>query len=54
MKCKYTLHENLLERNAMNFVDKAGDLKSIISFYRDNQHKVNGKSRIGLLSARFM
>lgn len=54
MKTKYYLKENLLERNAMNFVDVVADMKSTISFYRDNERKVNGKSRIGILSGRFM
>lgn len=54
MKTKYYLKENLLERNAMNFVDVVADMKSTISFYRDNERRVNGKSRIGILSGRFM
>lgn len=54
MKTRYYLKENLLERNAMNFVDVVADMKSTISFYRDNERKVNGKSRIGILSGRFM
>lgn len=54
MKTRYYLKENLLERNAMNFVDVVADMKSTISFYRDNERRVNGKSRIGILSGRFM
>lgn len=54
MKCQYKLNENFLERNAMNFVNDILEIHSAVSIYRENGRRVNGKSRIGILSARFM
>lgn len=54
MDCTYYLNQNLLERNAANMVFSLKEIPSSIFLYRENDRRVNGKSLIGILSARFM
>lgn len=54
MSCSYYLNENLLERNAANMVFALKELPTSIFLYREQGRRINGKSLIGILSARFM
>lgn len=54
MTCAYKLNDNLLERNAANLVFSLKEINSNIFLYRQYGRRVNGKSLIGILSARFM
>ena len=54
MDCAYYLNQNLLERNAANMVFSLKEIPSSIFLYREYGRRVNGKSLIGILSARFM
>ena len=54
MDCTYYLNQNLLERNAANMVFSLKEIPSSIFLYREYDRRVNGKSLIGILSARFM
>lgn len=54
MNCTYYLTQNLLERNAANLVFSLKEINSSVFLYRENDRRVNGKSLVGILSARFM
>ncbi|MBR4890236.1 MAG: HPr family phosphocarrier protein [Clostridia bacterium] len=54
MDCTYYLTQNLLERNAANLVFSLKEINSSVFLYRENGRRVNGKSLVGILSARFM
>ena len=54
MSCTYYLNQNLLGRNAANIVFSFKEIRASIFLYRENDRRVNAKSFIGLLSARFM
>lgn len=54
MDCTYYLTQNLLKRNAANLVFSLKEINSSVFLYRVNDRKVNGKSLVGILSARFM
>lgn len=54
MDCTYYLTQNLLKRNAANLVFSLKEINSSVFLYRVNDRRVNGKSLVGILSARFM
>lgn len=54
MDCTYYLTQNLSERNAANLVSSLKEINSSVFLYRANDRRVNGKSLVGILSARFM
>ena len=54
MDCTYYLTQNLSERNAANLVSSLKEINSSVFLYRANDRRVNRKSLVGILSARFM
>lgn len=54
MDCTYYLSKNLLARNAANLVFSFNEIPASIYLYRENGRRVNGKSFVGILSARFL